>query len=185
MSTPAGLHIREAGPDEWDSAVHLSAQAYSEYKMNYSDEFWEGYKLSMRTSWYRDDLPVDRLVAVRDGRLLGCLLLYPPVKRLYERLAADIPYREIRLLAVDPSARGQGIATSLIRECAERAKSGGDAFLGLHTTQQMPAAVRLYRSLGFERAPEFDFPGSDEHTLVEAYRLPLTGEQSLLPAARS
>ncbi|AEI43498.1 GNAT family N-acetyltransferase [Paenibacillus mucilaginosus] len=183
MSITAELQIRDAHPREREEAVSLSVAAYSEYRESYSGEFWEGYKQSMRDLWFREDLPAGRIIAVRDGRLLGCLLLYPPVERLYERLQANIPYHEIRLLAVDPAARGQGIATALIRECAERARSGGDPYLGLHTTQQMRAAVRLYRRLGFERAPEFDFPGGDERTLVEAYRLPLEGGLSLLSAA--
>ncbi|WP_426445940.1 GNAT family N-acetyltransferase [Paenibacillus sp. S-38] len=184
MSITAELQIRNARPGEREEAVSLSVEAYSEYRDSYSGEFWEGYKQSMRDLWFREELPAERIIAARGGRLLGSLLLYPPVERLYEKLQANIPYREIRLLAVHPDARGQGIATSLIRECAERARQSGDPFLGLHTTQQMRAAVRLYRSLGFERAPEFDFPGGDERTVVEAYRLPLTGGSKLLSAVQ-
>ncbi|WP_159884956.1 GNAT family N-acetyltransferase [Paenibacillus puerhi] len=182
MSDEAGLLVRDALPEERGEAARLSIQAYSEYQESYDLDFWAGYKQSMQDLWLQEDLPAERIAAFRDGRLLGCLLLYPPVDRLYEKLEATIPYHEIRLLAVHPDARGQGIATRLIRECTKRARHSGAPFLGLHTTSQMRAAVRLYRRLGFERAPEFDFPGSDASTVVEAYRLPIADGQALLTA---
>ncbi|WP_248923997.1 GNAT family N-acetyltransferase [Paenibacillus hamazuiensis] len=163
--------IRDALPEEREAAVQLSVEAYRQYEKSFGAELWENYRESMIALW-REGGGVDRLVAVQDGRLSGSVLYCPPVERLYPRLDAAIPYPEIRLLAVRPSARGQGVATALIRECVRRAGQSGAPYLGLHTSYHMEAAVRLYRRLGFERAPEFDFTGGDGHTPVEAYRLP-------------
>ena len=63
----------------------------------------------------------------------------------------------LRLLAVDPSERGAGVGTNLSRACIERARTGGAAYLGLHTSPFMAAARSLYERLGFVRAPEHDF----------------------------
>jgi ribosomal protein S18 acetylase RimI-like enzyme len=60
-----------------------------------------------------------------------------------------------------------------VEECARRARRMGATELGLHTSRSMAAAMRMYRRMGFVRAPDHDFqpPGAE---LVEGYRLPLT-----------
>lgn len=63
----------------------------------------------------------------------------------------------LRLLAVDPAARGQGIGANLTTTCVNRARETAVGFLGLHTAASMVAARRLYEQAGFERAPEHDF----------------------------
>ncbi|MBP1963322.1 GNAT family N-acetyltransferase [Paenibacillus aceris] len=95
------------------------------------------------------------------------------VEGLYEKLSETIPYPEIRLLGVHPAARSKGVATLLIEECARRAKQDGFTYLGLHTSNRMPDAVRLYLRLGFEHEPRYDFFAADNTTVVEAYRLAL------------
>jgi len=84
----------------------------------------------------------------------------------------DDPYSEelrdgeagIRMLAVDPARQGRGIGRALTDWCLERARAAGRVRLVLHTGAFMPAAVRLYERMGFERMPELDFspaPGID------------------------
>ena len=76
---------------------------------------------------------------------------------------------ELRLLAVSQDARGKGVGSALVKECVRRARLMGATELGLHTSRSMRAAMRLYLSMGFERAPERDFlpPGGE---VVEGYR---------------
>jgi ribosomal protein S18 acetylase RimI-like enzyme len=76
----------------------------------------------------------------------------------------------VRLLAVAPEARGQGIGTALMKECIRRARQGGAACLNLHTTDMMQVAIRMYERMGFVRAPELDFH-PDPNVTVKAYRL--------------
>jgi ribosomal protein S18 acetylase RimI-like enzyme len=79
---------------------------------------------------------------------------------------------ELRLLAVAPMARGAGVGQALVDECVRRARASGHSELGLHTSESLRAAVRMYERMGFERAPEHDLrPEGAE--LVMAYRLPL------------
>jgi ribosomal protein S18 acetylase RimI-like enzyme len=57
-------------------------------------------------------------------------------------------------------------------ECVRRCRERGIATIGLHTTETMDIARRMYERMGFVRVPEFDFhpaPG----VVVMAYRLDL------------
>jgi ribosomal protein S18 acetylase RimI-like enzyme len=172
MSTAIDVLVRDARPEEREAAIELTIEAYRQYEESFGQPFWDQYKSDIRSQWVNKE-DTQRIVAVREEKLVGSVLLYPPQEGLYEKLNAAIPYPEIRLLGVHPSVRGRGVATTLIRECAERALRAGAPCLGLHTSERMPDAVRLYVRLGFERAPEFDFFGGDSRTVVEAYRLPL------------
>ncbi len=62
----------------------------------------------------------------------------------------------LRMLAVAPAHRNRGVGTALVRACIERARAEGRRRLWLHTTVDMRGAQRIYRRLGFRRAPEAD-----------------------------
>ncbi|MBA2938655.1 GNAT family N-acetyltransferase [Paenibacillus sp. CGMCC 1.16610] len=177
MSTAIDVSVREARPDEREKAVALTVEAYRQYEPGFGPAFWEQYISNIKAQWERTE-PTWRLVAEQEDNLVGAALLYPPQEGLYEKLSETIPYPEIRLLGVHPSARSKGVATSLLAECARRAKQGGYSYLGLHTSSRMPDAVRLYLSLGFEREPRYDFFAADQTTVVEAYRLALVTVQT-------
>jgi ribosomal protein S18 acetylase RimI-like enzyme len=115
---------------------------------------------------------VERIVAERGGTLVGSVQLYPPAVDAYNGALAAVPWPELRLLVVAPAARGLGVATALIDECVARARRGGATDLGLHSSQSMQTAVRMYERMGFVRAPDYDFyPDGGE--VVTAYRLSL------------
>ncbi|MCR8634258.1 GNAT family N-acetyltransferase [Paenibacillus radicis (ex Xue et al. 2023)] len=178
MSTAIHVLVRDARLEEWEEAIDLTIAAYRQYEESFGQPLWEQYIKNIRSQWVNQE-NTQRIVAVQGGKLVGSVLLYPPQKGLYEKLNEMIPYPEVRLLGVHPSIRGKGIATTLIRECAQRAIGAGAPYLGLHTSDRMPSAVRLYTRLGFERVPEFDFFGGDNRTLVKAYRLKLAATSSL------
>jgi ribosomal protein S18 acetylase RimI-like enzyme len=62
-----------------------------------------------------------------------------------------------------------------VDECVRRARASGASELGLHTSESLRAAIRMYERMGFERAPEFDFQPEGAE-LITAYRLDLTGD---------
>jgi GNAT superfamily N-acetyltransferase len=78
----------------------------------------------------------------------------------------------VRLLAVAPEARGQGIGTALMKECIRRARGLGAGCLNLHTTDMMQVAMGMYERMGFVRAPDLDFH-PDPGIAIKAYRLNL------------
>lgn len=81
-------------------------------------------------------------------------------------------YAAMRLLAVDPSARGTGLGRALTEECLRRARDDDREWFGLHTTHLMEVARAMYERMGFERFPDNDIPISEDFTVL-AYRLKL------------
>ncbi|SDM35787.1 N-acetylglutamate synthase, GNAT family [Microbacterium azadirachtae] len=63
---------------------------------------------------------------------------------------------DLRLLAVAPDARRQGIGAALMRHAIRQAGADGFDAVALKTGPAMHGAHRLYETLGFDRAPEND-----------------------------
>lgn len=78
---------------------------------------------------------------------------------------------EFRLLAVDPSTRGQGIGKLLTLECIAKARQDGNKHVIIHTTKSMQIAWKMYETLGFKRAKDLDF--MQEELPVFGFRLVL------------
>lgn len=171
MSAAGEPRIRDARPDERDAIRALTRAAYAEYATVMSPASWAGFSEAMRAA-LEVESGVERIVAERDGRLVGSVMLFPPAADAYGGATAPAAWPELRLLAVAPDARGEGVGRALVEECARRARSRGAAELGLHTSASMHVAIRMYERLGFVRAPEHDFhpPGGQ---VVTAYRLRL------------
>jgi GNAT superfamily N-acetyltransferase len=62
-----------------------------------------------------------------------------------------------RLLAVNPSCRGQGVGRMLADDCVRRARQKGHQHLIIHTTMAMQTAWRMYEHMGFKRSADLDF----------------------------
>jgi ribosomal protein S18 acetylase RimI-like enzyme len=62
-----------------------------------------------------------------------------------------------RMLGVAPSAQRRGVGEALVRECVIRARAASKTRVVLHSATWMAGAHRLYRRLGFHRAPELDW----------------------------
>ena len=134
--------------------------------------FWEGYRQNILVSL--DDVgAAEQLVAEHDGAIVGTVLLYPPRRMQVSRSESlEMPWPEVRLLAVAPAARGRGVGAALMQECLRRVRRAGGRVLSLHTTDLMQTAVRMYERMGFVRAPELDFHPAPGVT-VKGYRLDL------------
>ncbi|MBI2829976.1 MAG: GNAT family N-acetyltransferase [Chloroflexi bacterium] len=166
-----GLPIRNARFEELDEVSQLLRDAYQEYQDFVPAEVWEEYLqdiMNVRSRLGEAEL----LVADLNGRLVGTVTLYMDASRSIQE-GWPPGWAGIRLLAVQPAYRGQGIGRALIEECFRRVREWGITTIGLHTTKFMSIAHRMYKRMGFKRAPEFDFhpaPG----TVVMAYRLDLS-----------
>ncbi|HEY9230252.1 MAG TPA: GNAT family N-acetyltransferase [Gemmatimonadaceae bacterium] len=165
------ITIRDAHPDEYGAMAALTIAAYSQYARIMAPLAWEGLDRAVRAALATTD-PVERIVAESDGEIVGSVMLFPPAAQAYEFSEAHVSAPELRLLAVADAWRGKGIGEALVNECVRRARESGASELGLHTSVSMAGAMRLYKRMGFVRAPERDFqpPGTE---LVEGYRLPL------------
>ncbi|MBF4462476.1 MULTISPECIES: GNAT family N-acetyltransferase [unclassified Rathayibacter] len=62
---------------------------------------------------------------------------------------------EIKRMFVDPTARGSGVATAVLRALEERARGLGASRLVLETGTAQPDAVRFYSREGYTEIPLF------------------------------
>lgn len=170
------LVIRDARDEDREAVRELTLAAYAEYAEVMEPSAWAGLYGAVRAA-LESDAAMDRIVAEHGGRIVGCVMLFPPRVQAYGELAGAARAPELRLLAVSPAARGLGVGRALVDECIRRARRMGATELGLHTSKSMEVAMGLYRRMGFVRAPEADFQPEGAE-LVEGYRLPLDGPAS-------
>jgi GNAT superfamily N-acetyltransferase len=78
-------------------------------------------------------------IAELDGRRAGCVLCVP----------AGESVAQLRILLVDPAARGHGIGARLVDECVTFAREAGYARMRLWTNDPLVAARHIYVSRGF------------------------------------
>ena len=154
----------------------LLAAAYGEYEDAIPPENWRRYLADIVDIEGRSKIS-ELLVAERAGAIVGCVSYYPPggeVSYPSESFSEPWPrdWSAIRLLAVDPAARGAGVGRLLTDVCIARSREQGAAGVGLHTTAFMKVAQALYERMGFTRSPAYDFRPAPT-ILVEAYGLVL------------
>jgi GNAT superfamily N-acetyltransferase len=173
MSEHDILRIRDARDDERDALRNVTLAAFEEYGTIMPQPLWVLYRRQILTTLDAAG-PAERIVAERNSAIVGSALLYRPGAQAYGSTAGRVDEPQVRLLAVLPAARGEGVGLALMTECARRARRAGATTLGLHTMDMMQAATRMYERMGFVRAPDLDFSPA-EGVLVKAYRLDLMG----------
>ena len=108
-----------------------------------------------------------------EGQLLGGVVYFSDMAFYGSggTATAETNASGIRLLGVDPNARGTGVGKVLTNACLQRARDRGHAQVILHTTQAMQVAWGMYTRLGFERSEDLDF--MQEGLAVFGFRLKL------------
>ncbi|NUP22843.1 MAG: GNAT family N-acetyltransferase [Streptomyces sp.] len=148
------LVIRQAEPGEYDTLGDITARAYLQdglLDFGESDE----YLGELRDVAKRAAAAVV-LVAVESGRLLGGVTFVPSGGPMAD--IAGSGEAEIRMLAVDRTARGRGAGEALVRACVDRARATeGCVRIVLSTQRTMHGAHRIYERLGFVRTPQRDW----------------------------
>jgi GNAT superfamily N-acetyltransferase len=96
------------------------------------------------------------LLAEHEGRTVGTITIFRDANDEGMGPAVPLGTAGIRAVAVDPAARGLGIGRRLAAAAIDQARRDGGAAIILHTWAIMEAAIRVYESVGFRRAPGYD-----------------------------
>jgi DNA-binding MarR family transcriptional regulator/N-acetylglutamate synthase-like GNAT family acetyltransferase len=102
-------------------------------------------------------------IAERDGEILGCVFLVSKT-----RTAA-----KLRLLLVEPGARGLGLGARLVDECIAFARHAGYRKIMLWTQSELLAARRIYEQRGFRRIAEEAHKSFGRDLVAETWALRL------------
>jgi DNA-binding MarR family transcriptional regulator len=124
--------------------VHRQAILYSE---EYGwDITYEGLIAGICGDFIRDFIPGREFcwVAERDGAIVGSVFL----------VRQDDAVGKLRLLYVEPSARGSGLGKRLVDACIAGARQAGYRKLVLWTNDVLAAARSIYRRAGFRLVEE-------------------------------
>jgi N-acetylglutamate synthase len=152
------LEVRvAASDDEITAAGALTAEAYHADRLiddgnEYRDELLDSRRRAREATLLVAVLHPD---GARAPVVVGAVTLAPQSSSYAE--VAEPGEVEIRMLAVAPEARRQGVAEALVRACLRESVSSGARTVVLSTLDAMTVAHRLYARLGFRRAPERDW----------------------------
>ena len=165
--------IRTAKPGEFEEIGKLMVQVYSQLegfpKESVQPDY---YKMLANIGELTKKPNTELLVAVSsDGKIGGAVIYFSDMKFYGSGGTATKEQNAsgFRLLAVDPTARGQGVGKLLSIECIRKAKEHKNSQVVIHTTKAMQVAWKMYENLGFKRSKDLDF--MQEELPVYGFRL--------------
>jgi DNA-binding MarR family transcriptional regulator/N-acetylglutamate synthase-like GNAT family acetyltransferase len=147
---PANYLLRDPRPGDMGWIIYRQAELYAqEYGWNTE---YEALVAEITARFVREFDPAGERcwVAEMDGKVIGSVFIV----RLDENTA------KLRLLYVDPCARGLGIGTRLVDECLRFARRAGYKKMVLWTNSVLVGARRIYDKAGFhliEEEPHHSF----------------------------
>lgn len=144
--------VRDALPKEFVKIARLLVEAYQEYAQALEPGGWDVMQanLSNMADWAAEVAEI--IVAEEDGNLIGAVAYFAPRKSDSKIFPTE--WASIRLLAVPPSHRGKGVGRRLTEECIKRARVDGATQIGLHTSELMTVARKMYERMGFRQDTE-------------------------------
>ncbi|HEX7030783.1 MAG TPA: GNAT family N-acetyltransferase [Gammaproteobacteria bacterium] len=153
--------LRAPGPGDIGWIVHRHGVLYAE-EHGWNMRF-EGLVAEVAGKFLRDHDPERERcwIAERDGRIAGSIFL----------TRGEHGFGKLRLLYVEPFARGSGIGQLLVETCIDAARDCGYRGLELWTTGVLHSARRLYEAAGFRLEAEARFDTFGPELAGQTWRL--------------
>ncbi len=111
----------------------------------------EGFRPGREQAW----------IAERDGDFLGCIFV----------MEKDADTAQLRLLLVEPAARGAGLGRRLVGECLDFARGAGYRRIVLWTNNRLRSARKIYESSGFRLIREEPHESFEDGSLGQYWEL--------------
>jgi ribosomal protein S18 acetylase RimI-like enzyme len=138
--------IREARAADLAAVAKVAEAAYREFASRLTEGDWDRLITSLDAEAYLR-AGATLLVAEVDRRICGSVVYCEPGRS--DPAVYPDGWASIRALAVDPGTRVKGIGRRLTQACIEHAGNGKARVIGLHTSEAMVVARRLYERMGF------------------------------------
>ena len=161
---PRAWVLREPAPGELGWIVQRNGALYAaEYGWDQSYEALVA-RIVADFGQHHDPARERAWIAEVDGEPAGCVLC---VRR-------DDETAQLRLLLVDPAARGLGIGARLVDECVRFARAAGYRALALWTNDVLVSARRIYEAAGFTLVDEEPHHSFGHDLVGQTWRLDLS-----------
>jgi DNA-binding MarR family transcriptional regulator/GNAT superfamily N-acetyltransferase len=162
--TTASYSLRAHRPGDMGWIVHRHGALYHQ-EYGY-DERFEALVAEIVSDFIKNfDPRRERCwVAERDGEILGSIFLV-------KGPSTDVS--KLRLLLVEPKARGSGIGKRLVDECVRFAKQAGYRKIVLWTQSELDAARGIYQKAGFRCVKKEPHQSFGKDLVAETWELQL------------
>lgn len=136
--------LRDYRDDDAEAIVRVALAAFAEFKQHYSDwPLFTSHVAKMPELSKTGEI----IVAENGGHIVGAVAYVGP--QAPKPAFFEPAWPVIRMLVVDPAARGKGIGRQLTEECLRRAERDQARVIALHTTPIMTVALPMYLRMGF------------------------------------
>ncbi|NVJ89264.1 MAG: GNAT family N-acetyltransferase [Flavobacteriaceae bacterium] len=154
-------HVREIKSNEYKKLGELLVEVYSKLKgFPGPDKIPDYYDNLLNIHQFLESPKTKIFVVVdKDEKLQGGVVYFGDMQ--YYGAGTEKTHQQkaaaFRFLAVNPSARGKGLAKLLVSQCFHQARAEGFKKLMIHSTAYMKDAINMYKKMGFERFKYIDF----------------------------
>jgi len=140
--SPAPYLIREPRPGDIGWIIHRHGAVYAR-EHRFGMDF-EALTAEIMAAFVRNHDPARERcwIAERDGANVGSIML----------VRQDDAVAKLRVLLVEPAARGLGLGRALVAECVRFAREAGYRRITLMTDPELTSARRIYQAAGFHLA---------------------------------